>query len=266
MPIIQANNIDMYYEQYGAGENLVLISGLASDHTNWRLMQDTLARHYRILVFDNRGTGRSSAPDIPYTTALMADDTVALMQALGIHKAHIVGHSLGGHIVQQMAIKYPHLINKVIIACSRAQSSSVSKWHFTTKLKLAKLNLPTELFSELSVPFLFSNHYLNDTDTITAFLKMGAVKPYPQTAVGYARQIEASISHNTINELDKISAPALIVTCDEDILSLPAESKFLAKKIPHAKLKIIRNCAHLPQIEKPAKFNQLIIKFLQNLT
>src|SRR3990167_9486363 len=117
MPKITANNISMHYEQHGTGDDLVLIGGLTSDHQVWKSALRILSQYFRVLIFDNRGAGQTDTPDLPYTTELMAKDTLALMTALNIPRAHIVGHSLGGCIAQQMALIAPDKVKKLVIAC-----------------------------------------------------------------------------------------------------------------------------------------------------
>src|SRR5438552_12998281 len=103
MPIVAANGIELYCTETGAGEPLVLVMGFGGDHLSWGFQLSTLSAKYRVVAFDNRGSGRSSAPDVPYTTRLMADDTIALMDRLGIDRAHVLGVSLGGMIAQELA-------------------------------------------------------------------------------------------------------------------------------------------------------------------
>src|SRR2546423_15689492 len=104
MPIVAVNGIDLYYVEAGSGEPLVLVMGFGGDHLSWGFQLSALSAEYRVVAFDNRGSGRSSAPDIPYTTRMMADDTVALMDRLGIARAHILRVSLGGMIAQELRL------------------------------------------------------------------------------------------------------------------------------------------------------------------
>src|SRR5579884_1186018 len=98
MPTVQANGINVYYEIHGVGEPLLLISGLASDHTFYRWVLPQLAARYQVIVFDNRGEGYTDKPNIPYSIDMMADDTAGLLHALGIARAHVLGTSMGGRI------------------------------------------------------------------------------------------------------------------------------------------------------------------------
>ena len=115
MPTIKVNDIDMYYEIQGTGEPLVLIAGLNSDHTLYRSVLPRLAAHNQVILFDNRGVGQSSKPDIPYSIEAMADDTAGLLDALGIAGAHILGTSMGGRIAVALALRHPRYVKSLIL-------------------------------------------------------------------------------------------------------------------------------------------------------
>src|SRR5271168_1691355 len=121
MPTVRVNDIEMHYEIHGKGTPLVHSGGLAGDARAWTRQIEHLARHYQVLAFDNRGTGRTSCPDMPYSTRLFATDTVGLMDAIGIKRAHICGISMGGCIVQEVAINHPDRVISLIINCSFAK-------------------------------------------------------------------------------------------------------------------------------------------------
>src|SRR5579871_570460 len=115
MPTISVNDIDMYYEVHGEGEPLVLIAGTNSDHTLYRGITPQLAAKYQVIVFDNRGVGQTSKPDIPYSIEMMADDTAGLLDALGITGAHMLGTSMGGRIAVALALRHPRHVKSLIL-------------------------------------------------------------------------------------------------------------------------------------------------------
>ena len=122
MPTINANGISLYYEQHGNGPDLLLIMGLGMHSAAWALQTPVFAEHFRVTAFDNRGAGRSSAPDEPYSMAGMADDTNALMDALDIGQAHVVGASMGGFIAHELAINHAYTRGAArprVYACTR---------------------------------------------------------------------------------------------------------------------------------------------------
>ena len=125
MPTVRVGDINIYYEDHGKGEPLLLIEGWGTDLTCWQLQIPEFSTKYRVIAFDNRGTGRTDAPDQPYSFRLMADDAVGLLDALGIGKAHILGVSMGGCIAQEIAIEHPERTRSLILAATTAAPALV---------------------------------------------------------------------------------------------------------------------------------------------
>src|SRR4029434_8975986 len=110
MPKVRANGIELFYEESGTGEPLLLIAGFACDHTNWRKLVPLLASSYRLITFDNRGVGQSTSPATPYTIDQMAEDTIGLLDAIELNSVHIAGHSMGGQIALALAPARPERV------------------------------------------------------------------------------------------------------------------------------------------------------------
>jgi pimeloyl-ACP methyl ester carboxylesterase len=115
MPFQRVNGIQIYYEEHGKGDPLLLIQGLGYPSGMWFLQIPALARNFRTIVFDNRGVGRTDKPDEEYSIPLMASDAAGLLHALGIKKAHVVGVSLGGYIAQELALSQPDLVDRLVL-------------------------------------------------------------------------------------------------------------------------------------------------------
>ncbi len=118
MPKVKVGDINMYYEVHGKGEPLVMIMGAGGNIEWMRQAIPVYSREYRLVLFDNRGAGRTDAPDIPYTIAMMADDLAGLLDAIGIDSAHIQGGSMGGMIAQEFVLRYPERVRSLILACT----------------------------------------------------------------------------------------------------------------------------------------------------
>lgn len=264
MPTITANNISIYYEQHGAGDDLVLIGGLTADHQVWKSALRILSKHFRVLIFDNRGAGQTDAPDVPYTTVMMAHDTLALMAALNISRAHIVGHSLGGCIAQQITLLSPEKINKMVIACSRAKPNTLATMVLSMREKLQSLGIKDDVLAEYVMPFLFSETFLSEASQIKGFIQWTLNNTHPQTAIGYKRQLQAVLNHNVEAQLPKITIPTLVIAGSEDCLMPTKVGKAIADKIPHSVFKIITDCAHMPHVEKAREFSEHIVEFIKS--
>src|SRR5512142_680598 len=124
MPTIQSNGINVAYEITGAGHPLLLIGGLGYGLWQWKYLVPELAPYYQVIAFDNRGADSSDKPDGPYTTKMMAEDAIGLLDGLGIKSAYVMGISLGGQIVQSLVLERPDLVEKLILAATHYGGSS----------------------------------------------------------------------------------------------------------------------------------------------
>lgn len=141
------DDVELYYEIYGPEDAppIVFLEGWGYSLWMWFRQIPVLKGKYRCIVFDNRGVGRSSKPDYPYTMKMFADDTVALMNALGIEKAHFLGISMGGYIAQQIAISYPEVVRSLIlVSTSYGGPNAVSS---TDRTQMMMFAIPTETLS-----------------------------------------------------------------------------------------------------------------------
>src|SRR5437016_651031 len=118
MATATVDSIELYYEEHGHGDPLLLIMGLAADSTAWLFQVPAFAEHYRTITFDNRGVGRSAKPAGPYTITAMAKDAVGLLDMLGIARTHVVGVSMGGMIAQELALHHPERVRGLVLACT----------------------------------------------------------------------------------------------------------------------------------------------------
>ena len=127
MPRVQANGIEIFYEEQGAGQPLLLIAGFACDHANWAKMIPLLASRYRVIVFDNRGVGQTSAPDSLYSIRQMAEDAAGVSDAMGLSRVHVAGHSMGGQIAQELALAHPERVGTLTLLSSVRESTKGGK-------------------------------------------------------------------------------------------------------------------------------------------
>ncbi|MFN0153218.1 MAG: alpha/beta fold hydrolase, partial [Gaiella sp.] len=117
MPHADVEGYRVFFEEHGSGEPVLLVSGLGADHTAWALQTEHLRGSFRVIVFDNPGVGQTEGPTGPYTTALFADVAAGLLGHLGIERAHVVGASMGGMIVQQVAVRHPSVVRSLVVHC-----------------------------------------------------------------------------------------------------------------------------------------------------
>lgn len=262
MPFVTANGIKIFYQQLGSGEDVVLIAGLGADHTTWLTTAHKLSSKFRLTIFDNRGAGQTDSPSGSYTSQQMAKDTLALMQTLGINRAHIVGHSLGAYIAQYVAITAPEKVNKLVLIGGKAYQDTLGKLRRENSIAMMHAAVDKRLRLENSMLWIFGEKFLSDTRSVNNYIQVTFNNPHPQTEAGYLGQAAATLSHDTRDQLAKIAAKTLILTGQEDINTPFYHAELLSRQIPHATLQTIPDCGHIPQLEQPRALQQLLQDFL----
>lgn len=266
MAIAKVGDINIYYEAHGEGEALVLIMGYTSSSAEWFLSTPILSKEYRVVIFDNRGTGRSDKPDIPYTMDMMADDVVGLLDTIGIDAAHICGVSMGGVITQNIALRYPERVISLVLACTHcggthhiAADAEVMERVFD--LERAQKLTPEEN-SRVMLSFMYSQQFIDNNPGI---IDQYAAKrtEYPTPLHSSIRQREAIASYETYDRLPEISAPTLVIAGDADKIVPVENSKLLANRIPDAELVILENMGHGFFIEAADELNKTVLDFLK---
>ena len=267
MPKALVNGISIYYQVHGSGEPLVLIQGFSGDHTGWFFQTPAFKKHFQLVVFDNRGIGRTDRSPAPYTIRTMADDTVGLMDFLGIDKARILGMSLGGMVAQEVAIDYPDRVKRLALICTMAGQEEVSRVS-------PKLLEAFGIRDGATQPDLGSVDFLKTATTMTALafnkrLYRMILVPLTQRYVkrvgiaGYLGQTEAVSGHSTRDRLHLIRVPTLVMTGTEDRIISPSSSDEIARLIPHAKLVKVEGGSHAFFIEMRGRFNREVLDFLR---
>lgn len=266
MPKTNVNEVNVSYKVHGEGEPLVLIMGFAAPRWAWFFQTRAFKKHYKVITFDNRGVGKTDKPSEPYTIKTMADDTIGLMDYLGIDKAHILGYSMGGIIAQELIIHYPERVRKLIL------SSTLATIHQITSEMREALSLGED--------FSFSEEDIRSVDIRKALSSLVAlgfnrslyrmilvpIAPIYVRLVGLKGpmgQIEAIAGCNTLERLHTIQAPTLVIVGTGDKAALPRFSEVLANRIPDAKLVKVEGGSHGYIWEMPGKFNKEVLDFLR---
>jgi len=262
MATMQINGMTLYYEQYGHGYPLILIAGYCCDHSYWTLMLNKLMSDYQVIIFDNRGSGQTQDAGEAFTLETMASDVMTLIQQLGIHRPHLVGHSMGGAIAQIIARNFSEKINKMVVLNSSAKFNVRTNQAMGSLLQLRKANAPVELLIEAVMPWLFSCSFLAVPENVAMFKNALMNYPYPQSVEDQERQFKALLSFDSNSWLHEIKTATLVMTCEEDIIALPSESRQLKNGIDQAELTILEG-GHSSPIEQADNLCQMIQKFLR---
>lgn len=277
MSVAEVGNIELYYEERGGGDPLLLIMGLAMDSTGWLFQVPDFAEHYRTVAFDNRGAGRSSKPAGPYTIAQMAEDTAGLLDAIGIARAHVVGVSMGGMIAQELALRHAARVRGLVLGCTYAKpgadvlqrreglvtqlGGSLSA-NGDIQLDLAKID-PMTFFRQL-LPLVLTPDFIQRELPKLMQLMSGALQ-YGFSMEAILAQVAAVMSHDSLDRLPQIKSPTLVITGDADLLVPSMNSDVLAQKIPGAKLIKIAGGSHGFNFEMPDTFNRAVLDFLASV-
>jgi 3-oxoadipate enol-lactonase len=261
MPTAHVNGIDLNYKLEGEGdETIVLVNGLADDLETWVFqMEDLLGAGYRVLRFDNRGVGQSSAPPGPYTTKLFADDAKALVDELGLRDFHLVGVSMGGMIAQEYAIAYGSDLRSLTLACTYAAPGPFCSRMFAMWADLApKLGVPFVMRDvtlwAFTVPFFEERE-----EELKEF--EAAMADLPQPLDAYLAQLSSIRTHDCTDRLGEISAPTLVLAGEEDILIPVRLSRRVHDGIAGSQWKTTKG-GHACVWEHPSEFNGALLEFV----
>jgi 3-oxoadipate enol-lactonase len=263
MPKAKINGITIDYMVEGQGEPLIMIIGLGSDQSNWRLQTVLFKKYYRTITFDNRGAGKSEKPTKPYTINIMAEDTIGLMDHLGIEKAHLLGVSMGGMIAQELAINHPERVDKLVLGCTFARRNGTSG--FSSEVSQA-----LEAYDRSSHDVLSLRKLVNIIIDLTFNKRSYRVLALPlmKAAIrssaldGFVEQLEAVLTYDAADRLGKIKAPTLVITGTEDRIIKPVSSEVIASLVPKAKLVKVKAGSHGFSGEMSSEFNREVLAFL----
>jgi 3-oxoadipate enol-lactonase len=261
MPRAKVGDIHLNYTVRGEGDWLVLIGGYASSNwTSWGGMLDQLAAHFRVLAFDNRGIGESDAPDIPYTTEMLARDTLGLMDHLGIDHARILGKSMGGAIGQWVALLAPGRVRALAMTSTTARPDARAKKMVRWWIDTARSAGFAALFPGELTYFYTADYYERNPEAVAR--AEAALIAVDRPLHGFIRMGEALIAHDTFERLGELTMPVLLLCGADDMITPAKHSLAMASKMPRAEVHIIPDTLHGVMSEKPETFD-LVLEFLK---
>ncbi len=262
MPTTDAPGFRMYYEMHGDGFPLLLVNGLGSDRREWLCQLPDFVPRFRVVLFDNRGSGDSAVPPGPYTTAGMADDAAALLDILGLDRAHVLGVSLGGMIAQELALRHPRRVERLVLACTTPGGKAAARPSdeaLSAFIRSPEGNPEEEL--RRMIPFLYTDRFARDhgaeVDAFVARRLAHATGPE-----GHASQLAAAIGHAAGDRLPSVRSRTLVIAGTEDRLVPPVNSQTIATLIPGAKLVLLPGAPHRLFAENAEAFNREVLAFL----
>ena len=265
MPEMIQHHHKIYYETHGEGTPLILIRGLGSSADHWYTQVPELSKHFRVIIFDNRGIARSTDSGEPFTIQDMAQDTIELLDHLGIQRTHLLGLSMGGMIAQEIAIQHPHRINGLILAVTHCGGDQQIKAAADVTETIQRLAIDNSLEARvMAATVFFAPQTLKENAAALQAYSAASLK-YTTAPEMIKRQMQAISTHATFDRLHRIKAPTLVLGGAEDVLIPPHNSNILSEQIPNAKLLIVPGGGHQVLIEQADACNQEIIAFLQQV-
>lgn len=266
MPLVQITaDLRLHYERFGSptGEPVVLIRGTGADSSRWMPQVTAYEREFPVLIFDNRGVGRSDSPPAPYTVDEMADDTVRLLDHLGIERCHLSGSSLGGAIALRVAADQPDRILSLQLHSSWLVTDGYTRFSLGLLRQLLEVGGPS-FYYEATLPLLFSPQFLASDqkrlDTILANMRANTA-----TLDGLAGQIAANLTNDLRAAASELKLPTLVTVGELDLLCPVSASEELAQAIKGAELVVFKGVGHLASMEMADDFNEITLAWLRRL-
>ncbi len=265
VPTFHSRGFGIYYEKYGEGTRtpLVLIMGMGGTCQGWTVTTvPELSKQRPVIIFDNRGAGLSEDPGTPFTTQDMAEDTLALLDELGLERAHLLGGFLGGMVAQELVLAHPDRVGCLILQGTWAKPDAKRRAILELWKEMIEFGVPAETRIKNRLAWTIGEGTFEE-DVIERMWRFYLRDDAPMEEKVFARQAEASLLHDTLDRIEQIRSPTLIVCGEEDILTPPKLHRQLSRAIPHARFVQMAGAAHLVAAELASRFNSLVLRFLE---
>lgn len=257
-----ADGVEIYYETWGRrdGEALLLIPGLGSDLRIWACQRLVFGRRYRCIAVDNRGSGRSGKPAGPYSLDQMADDALAVLDAEGVGRAHLLGYSMGTFIAQTLALANPERVRSLVLAGTAARHYEWRRELLASWSEVAT-SQGVHVMARRAVPYL-----LGPRNARVFGLWINLLWPLllSQPAHAFAAQVEAILAfpEDRRHRLGELTAPALVLAGLDDRLTPPQDGAELASFLPAGRFATVSGAGHGMVLEQAPDFNGAVLGFL----
>lgn len=270
MPIVEVAGRNVYYELHtrdaAKGDvPLLLIGGTGGSCRGWIPLQvPEFSKTRPTLIFNFRGVMDSDDPGGSFTTGDLAEDTSGLLDALDIERADVLGAFMGGMTAQELALRHPHRVRNLILLGSYARPDAKRRFVLEDWATLARANISHEVLMRTRLTWTVEDATLEQTDLIESMLAFYKKEGPPVPNDLFARQCDACVAHDTLDRLDKIVQPTLVICGRHDRLTPPSLHHELAEGIPNSRLVVIQYGAHLVMVESAERFNQVVLQFLES--
>ncbi len=260
MAKVAAAGGEIYYEESGEGDPLIFVSGLSGVGRYWQPQVPIFRSRFRVITYDQRGTGSSDRLQRVFSIDQMATELVALMDALRIERAHVVGLSTGGAIGQTLAITTPERLARLVMCSTWTHCDPWFRRLFEAR-RLMYQQGGSQLHAMFHPLWLYPPDYVNEHDHEIDEERRQALSSAPSAEISMGR-IDALLAFDRRTDVSGIKAPTLIIASDNDYITPSYHAQWLARAIPHAQLETVKGGGHSLSKTKPEVFNRIVLEFL----
>lgn len=251
---IDTETARIWVEQRGEGPDVLLIAGLSDPAEAWQAQLDGLSDRYRLTAFDNRGAGRTASPAGRLSVASMADDAAAVLRALEVPAAHVLGFSGGSAIAQELALRHPGLTRSLLLMSTFARPDPYFRamtvfWRWLVESAPSERAMLEAFFLWIYTPRAHAD------GTVSRLVDEALAFPHQQSAEDFQRQLGAFQAHDAFDRLPQIGVPTLVLAGEIDLATPPRFGRVVADRIPGAEFEVLPGEAHQPFQEVPDTFN-----------
>jgi len=263
MEKIRVGDVDICYQVIGSGDPLVMIMGLTANMDWWDPeLLDQLSSRYRLLLFDNRGAGRTAAPEGEFSIGQLANDTAGLMEAVGFDHANVLGISMGGMIAQELVLNHPEKVDRLVLCATFCGGEKTVYADREVLMKMVDRSGTPEQQVRKTMTLLFPEHWLGEHEEyFQEFFSRYSIAPV--TEENAMRQFMATVKFDTYDRLPTVQKPTLVACGTEDVLIPPENSRIIADQIPEARLVQFEGAGHGFINQCRPKFASLLTDFLE---
>lgn len=261
MPHASVAGHDLHYERHGEGEPLLLLQGLSGNHLHWGEPFLSRLDGLEAIAFDHRGMGHSAVVDGPFSIADLADDAVALLDALELDRVHVMGISMGGMVAQEIVLRHPDRVRALVLGCTYAGGEGSALTDRAIVAELTQLFMAGKVGEAMSTGWGYnvSPDFVAQHPEAFAHIKAIA-KELPGRLDVMLAQVQAIGSHDTSERLEDIRAPTLVIHGSADQILPVANGRAIAARVPGARLEIFDGVGHLFWWERPERSAELVLE------
>ena len=257
---VPVDDVSLAFREFGSGFPVVFINGLGSTMDMWNPpVLSRISEYFRVIIFDNRGTGFSSSSDKPFSIPLFARDTAALMDALGISSAHVLGLSMGASVAQELALAFPGNVNRLILVAGECGGPESVRMEMEIMAQIMDKSGTGHDVASRMFSLLFPPSWLAAHDPFS-----WCPEVYEITGEeSLARQASAFFGWTgSFSRLGDIHSPTLVITGTDDVIVPPVNSHIISKRIPGAQLVEFPGAGHGLMYQFPDRFIDCVLTFL----